>query len=57
MIADLHCHYAMHLLERDEHPRLRHVLPRAPLRDRIRALVMWVANRLANYRTFSAARG
>jgi microsomal dipeptidase-like Zn-dependent dipeptidase len=53
LIADLHCHYAMHLLEREDRPRLRHLLTRAPAGDRLRALVMWVANRVANYRGFS----
>jgi microsomal dipeptidase-like Zn-dependent dipeptidase len=53
VIADLHCHYAMHLLEREDRPRLRHLLRRAPVKDRLRALVMWLANRIANYRKFS----
>src|SRR4051812_3724653 len=54
MIADLHCHYAMHLLESREQPRLRHSLRRGiGTRDRVRALVMWVANRLANFRKWS----
>jgi microsomal dipeptidase-like Zn-dependent dipeptidase len=55
VIADLHCHYAMHLLERPEQPQLRHSLRRGiPFKDRLRALVIWVANRVANYRKWSS---
>jgi microsomal dipeptidase-like Zn-dependent dipeptidase len=44
----------MHLLERAEQPRLRHCLRRGiPFKDRLRALVMWVANRVANYRKWA----
>jgi microsomal dipeptidase-like Zn-dependent dipeptidase len=53
VIADLHCHYAMHLLERVERPTLRSTAQRGiSFSDRLRALVMWVANRVANYRTW-----
>src|SRR5689334_2129786 len=45
----------MHLLERAEHPRLRHALRRSiSLGDRLRAFVIWVANRVANYRKWSS---
>ena len=55
MIADLHCHYAMHLIERAQQPRLRHAARRGiSLSDRGRALVIWVANRVANYRKWSS---
>jgi microsomal dipeptidase-like Zn-dependent dipeptidase len=55
VIADLHCHYAMHLLESDQQPRLRHVLRRGlAVKDRARALVMWIANRVANFRKWSS---
>lgn len=55
MIADLHCHYAMHLIERAQQPRLRHAARRGiSLSDRGRALVIWVANRVANYRNWSS---
>jgi len=55
VIADLHCHYAMHLIESAEQPKLRHALRRGrPFRDHVRALVMWVANRIANFRKWSA---
>jgi microsomal dipeptidase-like Zn-dependent dipeptidase len=57
VIADLHCHYAMHLLERVERPRLRQAARRGiPLRDRLRAVVMWIANRLGNYPGFFSGR-
>ena len=53
MIADLHCHYAMHLLERAERPGLRNATKRGiSFDDRLRALVMWIANRVANYRSW-----
>jgi microsomal dipeptidase-like Zn-dependent dipeptidase len=43
----------MHLLERAERPRLRHALRRGiSFNDRLRAVVMWIANRVANYRTW-----
>jgi microsomal dipeptidase-like Zn-dependent dipeptidase len=43
----------MHLLERVERPRLRHALRRGiSFNDRLRAVVMWIANRVANYRTW-----
>jgi microsomal dipeptidase-like Zn-dependent dipeptidase len=56
MIADLHCHYAMHLLERaEQRPRLRHTARSGiSFKDRWRALVIWVANRVANYRKWSS---
>lgn len=56
MLADLHCHYAMHLLERSEQrPRLRHALQDGTsFKDRLRAVVIWVANRVANYRKWSS---
>lgn len=55
VIGDLHCHYAMHLLERVERPRLRHALRRGiSFNDRLRAVVMWIANRVANYRTWGS---
>jgi microsomal dipeptidase-like Zn-dependent dipeptidase len=55
VIADLHCHYAMHLLEDQHQPRLRQVARRGiSLGDRGRALVMWIANRVANFRKWSA---
>jgi microsomal dipeptidase-like Zn-dependent dipeptidase len=55
VIADLHCHYAMHLLEKAHQPKLRHAARRGiSLGDRARAVVIWVANRIANYRKFSS---
>jgi microsomal dipeptidase-like Zn-dependent dipeptidase len=55
VIADLHCHYAMHLLERPAQPQLRRSLrPGIPFKDRLRALVIWIANRVANYRKWSS---
>src|SRR4051812_667953 len=45
----------MHLLESEHHPRLRHALRRGiTFKDRVRAFVMWVANRIANFRKFSS---
>jgi microsomal dipeptidase-like Zn-dependent dipeptidase len=44
----------MHVLSGDDKPKLRHVFhrhPEARLRDRFRTIVMWIANRVANYRT------
>ena len=43
----------MHLLERVEKPRLRHAGRRGiSFKDRLRVLVMWTANRAANYRSW-----
>jgi microsomal dipeptidase-like Zn-dependent dipeptidase len=56
-VADLHCHYPMHVLAGDQRPRLRHALrphPEKGIRDHLRAMVMWVANRIANYRKWSS---
>ncbi len=55
MIADLHCHYAMHLIERVDRPQPRAgPVARVSLRDRLRAFVIWVANRVANFRKWSS---
>lgn len=55
VIADLHCHYAMHLLDRLEKPRLRHVARQGiSIKARLRVVVMWTANRVANYRSWSS---
>ena len=44
----------MHLLERADQPRLRHAARRGiPFKDRLRAVVMWIANRVANYRKWA----
>jgi len=57
VIADLHAHYAMHLVP-DEHGATFHLLAsargRARLRDRLRAQVVGLAGRFANYRDFSS---
>ena len=56
MIADLHCHYPMHLLAREEDPTLESMV-RARRRprwvDKLRALVLGLAARLLNFRRFS----
>ena len=58
MIVDLHAHYPMHLLVRRASQTLRphhdtHALMlrlrRRRLVDRLRALLLWIANRLFNY--------
>ena len=56
MIADLHAHYAMHLV-----PEARGTVElaatargRARLRDRLRALLVGIASRFANYRSFES---
>lgn len=57
MSADLHSHYPMHVLAGDRKPRLRDALrphPETTLRDRLRMVVIWVANRIANYRKWAS---
>lgn len=57
MIADLHAHYAMHLLpDTNGDPLGLLVTPegRARLRDRIRAQLVGLASRFANYRSFDS---
>lgn len=56
MIADLHCHYPMHLLEEDAPPdtglkalvRVRH----RPWLEKLRAAILLLAARLLNFRRF-----
>jgi microsomal dipeptidase-like Zn-dependent dipeptidase len=55
MIADLHCHYPMHVLAQDASPsetydRLMRVRHRRHVLDRVRALVLRIAARGFNYR-------
>jgi microsomal dipeptidase-like Zn-dependent dipeptidase len=56
VIADLHCHYPMHLLARAEDPTLE-AMVRAHRRprwvDKLRAFVLKLAARLLNFRRFS----
>ena len=56
MIADLHCHYPMHLLAREEDVTLESMV-RARRRprwvDKLRAFVLGAAARLLNFRRFS----
>jgi microsomal dipeptidase-like Zn-dependent dipeptidase len=57
MIADLHAHYAMHLLpEADGDPLelLTTAKGRGRLRDRLRARLVGLASRFANYRSFES---
>ncbi|MEA2154126.1 MAG: hypothetical protein QOE11_266, partial [Solirubrobacteraceae bacterium] len=58
MIADLHCHYPMHLLGEDPSPAVtldRMVrMRRSRWRDRLRALVLRIAARLLNYRNHAS---
>jgi microsomal dipeptidase-like Zn-dependent dipeptidase len=57
VIADLHAHYAMHLLpEAEGEPLdlLTSARGRARLRDRLRALLIGLASRFANYRSFES---
>jgi hypothetical protein len=56
MIADLHAHYAMHLVERRESVWKLLGTPRgdARLRDRARALLVGLASRFGNYRSLFA---
>ena len=56
MIADLHCHYPMHLLARDEDATLDsmvRVRRRPRWVDKVRAFVLKTAARLLNFRRFS----
>ena len=55
MIADLHAHYAMHLVPEDRGLPFDLVVTargRALLRDKVRALLVGLASRFANYRSF-----
>src|SRR6187200_2383763 len=56
MIADLHAHYAMHLVPDArgtvEHASRARGRPRK--RDRVRALIVGVLSRFANYRSFDS---
>jgi len=56
MIADLHAHYAMHLVP--EAPGTLELAAtargRGRLRDRLRALLIGIASRFANYRSFES---
>jgi microsomal dipeptidase-like Zn-dependent dipeptidase len=56
MIADLHAHYAMHLVQEDEGIGALFGSPRgsARLRDRARALLVGFASRFGNFRSFSS---
>ena len=57
MIADLHCHYPMHLLEKETPPdtalkALIRVRKRPSWADKIRAALLLIAARLLNFRRF-----
>jgi membrane dipeptidase len=55
MIVDLHAHYPMHLVPEERRSTLDVLVTgkgRARLRDRIRALLVGLASRFANYRSF-----
>ena len=57
MIADLHAHYAMHLVPKAEgtpYDLIVRARGRKRLRDRIRALLVGLAGRFANYRSFES---
>jgi hypothetical protein len=57
MIVDLHTHYAMHLLPRDDGTPLDLLATakgRGRLRDRMRARLVGLASRFANYRSFES---
>lgn len=57
MIADLHAHYPMHLVPPERGSpidAMTSVAGRRRLRDRIRALLVGVASRFANYRSFDS---
>jgi microsomal dipeptidase-like Zn-dependent dipeptidase len=56
VIADLHCHYPMHLLAREGDVTLESMVrarPRPRWVDKLRALVLKIAARLLNFRRFS----
>jgi microsomal dipeptidase-like Zn-dependent dipeptidase len=60
MIADLHCHYPMHLLGKDARPsgtydRMLRVRRRPRWVDRLRALVLRIAARGFNYRDHASS--
>ncbi len=57
MIVDLHAHYAMHLLPEAEGTPIdlfSTAKGRARLRDRVRAVLIGLASRFANYRSFES---
>jgi microsomal dipeptidase-like Zn-dependent dipeptidase len=57
MILDLHAHYPMHLVPEERRSTLDVLVTgkgRARWRDRIRALLVGLASRFANYRSFEA---
>ena len=57
MIVDLHSHYAMHLLPKAEGTAIdlfSTAKGRARLRDRVRAWLVGLASRFANYRSFES---
>jgi microsomal dipeptidase-like Zn-dependent dipeptidase len=57
MIADLHAHYPMHLVPDAQGGTLDVLVTRAGrarVRDRLRALLVGVASRVSNYRSFSS---
>jgi membrane dipeptidase len=56
MIADLHAHYAMHLVPEDAGPidLISTAAGRERFRDRIRARLVGLASRFANYRSFES---
>src|SRR5204863_8514039 len=56
LIADLHAHYAMHLVPQGPGgvERAATARGRGQLRDRLRALVLGILSRFANYRSFES---
>jgi len=54
VIADLHIHYPMHLLADPDEDAVLEAMVRSRGRGRLRALVLNVACRLANYRSWSS---
>jgi microsomal dipeptidase-like Zn-dependent dipeptidase/predicted acylesterase/phospholipase RssA len=51
-LADLHSHYPMHVIAEDPQPTLAKAWRAAAHGRRIRTAIMWLANRLANYRSW-----
>jgi microsomal dipeptidase-like Zn-dependent dipeptidase len=57
MIADLHAHYPMHLVPKDKGSPIDAITTakgRKRLRDQIRALLVGIASRFGNYRSFES---
>jgi microsomal dipeptidase-like Zn-dependent dipeptidase/predicted acylesterase/phospholipase RssA len=53
-LADLHCHYPMHVISGDDVERSRKGLHEGDFVRRLQTAVMWLANRLGNYKSWES---